>query len=70
MNAASLENSDRLARVHELLLKGGEYTTLDIIMNARVCAVNSIISELRQNGVKIKCERRGPYWFYRIDHES
>ena len=67
MKAASLERSDRLSRVHELLLQGGEFSTLDIIKQANVCAVNSIVSELRQNGYDISCERRGEKWFYRME---
>ncbi len=50
MNAANLTKSDRLQRVFKLLSGGGEFTTLEIIQKAGVCAVNSIISELRQNG--------------------
>ena len=67
MNAAALENSDRLQRVYKLLSMGGEYTTLDIIQRAGVCAVNSIISELRANGHDINCERRSNKWFYRMN---
>jgi len=67
MNAASIENSDRLNRVLELLSQGGEFTTLDIIKQANVCAVNSIISELRQNGFDIDCQRRGDKWFYKLE---
>lgn len=66
MNAATLDTSDRLQRVYKLLSKGGEYTTLDIIQKAGVCAVNSIISELRQNGYEIDCQRRSNKWFYRM----
>ena len=66
MNAAALDNSDRLQRVFKLLSKGGEYTTLDIIQKAGVCAVNSIISELRANGHNIDCQRRANKWFYRM----
>ena len=66
MNAATLEKSDRLQRVFNLLSKGGEYTTLDIIKKAGVCAVNSIISELRENGYQITCQRRANKWFYRM----
>lgn len=66
MNAATLDTSDRLQRVYKLLSKGGEYTTLDIIQKAGVCAVNSIISELRANGYDIKCQRRANKWFYRM----
>ena len=66
MNAASIESSDRLNRVLDLLSQGGECTTLDIIIKANVCAVNSIISELRQNGFDIACQRRGEKWFYKL----
>jgi predicted transcriptional regulator len=66
MNAANIEKSDRLQRVLTLLKRGGEYTTLEIIQNAGVCAVNSIISELRQNGYQINCQRRADKWFYRM----
>jgi len=67
MNAASIESSDRLNRVLDLLSQGGEFTTLDIIKKANVCAVNSIISELRQNGFDIACQRRGEKWFYKLE---
>jgi len=66
MNAANLEKSDRLKRVLKLLSGGGEFTTLEIIQKAGVCAVNSIISELRQNGYQIDCQRRNDKWFYRM----
>lgn len=65
MNAAKLENSVRLSRVSSLLKSGREYSTLDIIKRAGVCAVNSIISELRQNGEEIRCQRRGNVWYYK-----
>lgn len=58
MNAAKLEKSDRLQRVYELLKQGGEYSTMDIVQHAHVCAVNSIISELRQNGVAVQSKVR------------
>ena len=67
MNAASIESSERLNRVLDLLSLGGEFTTLDIIKNANVCAVNSIVAELRQNGFDINCQRRGEKWFYRLE---
>jgi hypothetical protein len=66
MNAANLTKSDRLQRVFNLLSGGGEFTTLEIIQKAGVCAVNSIISELRQNGYQIDCQRRNDKWFYRM----
>jgi hypothetical protein len=66
MHAASIDKSDRLARVYKLLSQGGEFSTLDIVTGAQVCAVNSIIAELRQNGFDIDCHRRGDKWFYRL----
>ena len=65
MNAAPLESSKRLQRVSKLLATGREYSTLDISINAQVCAVNSIIAELRANGQRIVCQRRGDVWWYR-----
>ncbi len=72
MHAASLNSSPRLQRVHDLLLNGREYSTLEIVQGAQVCAVNSIIAELRANGLTITCrqivspagERR---WLYRME---
>ena len=70
MKAAKLANSSRLKRVHDFLADGKEHTTLDIIDNTRVCAVNSIIGELRVNGAVIECRRaqgpNGPIWNYRM----
>jgi hypothetical protein len=66
MNAASIEKSERLGRVLDLLSQGGDFSTLDIIKQANVCAVNSIVAELRQNGFDINCQRRGDKWFYRL----
>ena len=67
MNAANIEKSARLGRVLDLLSQGGEFTTLDIIKQASVCAVNSIVAELRCNGFEINCQRRGDKWFYRLE---
>jgi hypothetical protein len=64
MHAARIEKSERLGRVLDLLSQGGEFSTLDIIRQANVCAVNSIVAELRQNGFAIDCQRRGDKWFY------
>lgn len=68
MRAAKIENSKRLQRVYSALKsrKNG-MTTMQIIERAGVCAVNSIISELRCNGVAIKCRREGNAWRYTLD---
>lgn len=64
MNAAKFENSQRLQRVARVLKNGKPHTTMEIIIKAQVCAVNSIISELRANGWVIHCKRQGNVWTY------
>lgn len=64
MNSAKLEKSSRLQRVLKVLNDGNRHTTRDIIRKASVCAVSSIVSELRTNGIKIDCERNGLKWSY------
>ena len=70
MHAASLERSARLRRVRDLLADGREHSTLDIVREAQVCAVNSIVAELRANGLDITCRqerrREGTVWLYRM----
>jgi biotin operon repressor len=67
MRAASIERSERLQRVLWLLLDGNWHSTLDIIRRADVCAVNSCISELRANGLRIECRCLGQGRFeYRL----
>jgi len=66
MNAAKLENSERLQRVKEYLMDNKPHSTREIIQNAFVCAVNSIVSELRENGYNIVCSRQGNTWLYRM----
>lgn len=71
MAHANLFTSKRLQRVLLLISDGKEHSTLDIAINARVCAVNSAISELRVgNGIKINCRCVGSgedrVFYYRI----
>lgn len=66
MHSADIEKSDRLQRVDKMLMSGEEYSTRDIVFGAHVCAVNTIISELRDNGRDITCQRRGRYWYYQM----
>lgn len=65
MKAASLKNSERLQRVAQFLDDGRERSTMEIIQECNVCAVNSIIAELRDNGLIIHCRREGDSWYYR-----
>lgn len=56
MHSAKVSKSDRLKRVLRVLRKGGAYSTWQISRKAKVCAVNSCISELRENGYRIGCK--------------
>ena len=70
MKAARLDRSDRLQRVLDALADGGDHSTRDLIIEAEVCAVNSCVAELRDQGHAIECRRdRGasaPVWLYRL----
>ena len=67
MNAAKLSKSDRLSRVATLLRKARKpLSTRDIVISANVMAVSAVISELRQNGMAIDCNRVGDVWYYRM----
>ena len=66
MNYAKLDKSERLKRAFKLLSDKGLHSTRDIIRKAHVCAVNSVIAELRKNKKKIICKRVGNVWLYRM----
>jgi len=67
MNNAKLSKSPRLQRVFKVLLDGNEHSTRDLIRRAAVCAVNSIVAELRENGINVTCERKKAIWYYRLE---
>lgn len=66
MNAASLAKSERLQRVKDFLSDRRPHSTLEIVKKAKVCAVSSIVSELRANGCRIECQRKADRWYYRM----
>ena len=68
MHSAILAKSTRLQRVYKLLKDGKPHTTRDIIRKASVCAVNSVVAELRSNGVNIACQREGDVWRYWLEN--
>ena len=68
MHYARLANSPRQQRVLKLLSDGQEHTTRDIVLRANVCAVNSIISELRCNGINVACRQERRIYNYRLGH--
>ena len=74
MHAAKIEDSPRLQKVLNYLRYHGVRTTLEIIQGCGVCAVNSIIAELRANGFTIDCQvvkgQRGVYQYRLIEGEQ
>jgi len=69
MHFATLEKSQRLQRVLAVLRDGKTHTTRDLILKAQVCAVNSIVAEIRANGIHVDCRRSGDVWWYCIASE-
>ena len=65
---AKVEESERLQRVLRLLYDGRWHGTREIVQAADVCAVNSIITELRRNGYEIltRCAGRGRYEYQMV----
>ena len=68
LHAARLDRSDRLRRVLRLLSDCREHSTRDIVRGADVCAVNSIVSELRANGIAVSCRVENKIYYYRLGH--
>ncbi len=58
-HAADPARSERLRRVLNVLRGGTWAGTWEISRDALVCAVNSIIHELRANGLDIECRCKG-----------
>lgn len=58
IKAAKLADSDRLQRALRLLIAERHrwLTTRTILRRANVCAVNTVIAELRENGAEIECK--------------
>lgn len=66
MNYAKLEKSERLQRVMAVLKDRQPHSTYEIQNLAMVCAVGSSVSELRQQGYGIKCDRVNGHFEYRL----
>lgn len=59
MHAARLATSPRLRRALWALREAkGEISTFELSRRAMICAVNSVIAELRANGCEIACAQR------------
>ena len=60
MNQANIKTSQRLRRALAALKAAPEgLTTRQLIQRAKVCAVNSVASELRANGIRVDCLNEG-----------
>lgn len=59
MNAARVKTSRRLQRTLRVLREAGSagLTTRQLMRRANICAVNSVIAELRVNGCEITTRR-------------
>lgn len=68
MHFAKITKSERLKKVLSLLKRGGRYSTFQIIEACKVCAVNSIIAELRCNGYNINCYRSKGVFEYELQN--
>ena len=71
MHAARLATSPRLQAVRAALSDGAEHSTLDLVHETGVLAINSTVSELRANGFVIHCRQGkapggGRIWLYRL----
>ena len=59
MRFARLHKSDRLQRALAVLkAAGGEISTYELSRKADICAVNSVVAELRENGAVIDCRQQ------------
>jgi hypothetical protein len=68
-HAASIESSERLQKVLDVLQDRQWHSTLDIMQRTFLCAVGSAVSELRANGIEVECRcaGKGRYEYRLID---
>lgn len=60
------ENSDILKRIISVLSDGKRHSTMDIALEAKVCAVSTHISALRGNNFDITTTREGKIYWYQL----
>ena len=70
MHFADISSSTRLQRILKVLQKGGKFTTRDLIRKSGQCAINSIVSEIRANGIAVECERVKNRWYYWLSENA
>jgi hypothetical protein len=69
MRFAKIERSQRLQRTLKALQSARELSTLELIHQANIVAVNSAISEQRRNGYSISCRSVDRVYYYRLGEE-
>lgn len=66
MNYARYATSARLQRLLLFLADGKPHTTRQIGLGADICAVNSAIDELRENGFDVPCIKKSRPAIYQL----
>ena len=66
MNHARFETSDRLQKTLEYLIDGKPRSTREIMHGADICAVNSAVDELRENGFDVPCIKKSRPAIYQL----
>lgn len=70
MNSAKLDTSERLQRVYNVLKDGRKHSTMDLIQKSGRRAINSIVAELRDNGIPVDCQRKGVAWYCQLEDKK
>jgi len=69
-HAANLKTSARLQKVLNVLMDRRWHSTLEIMQRTYLCAVGSAVSEIRANGIDVKCRCVGHGRYeYRLSSE-
>lgn len=62
----NIETNEDLQRAHKLLSDGKWHSTRAVIRGAHVCAVNTVVDELRKNGFDIQHRQVSTRHEYRL----
>jgi len=67
MHKASMKSS-RLINVLRILVDGRPHESYELAYKAKQAAISATISELRANGIDIRCYRRNGRYHYQLMH--
>lgn len=70
IKAANLRTSERLKAVLKFMSDGKEHSTREISRGCEVEAVNTVISELRDNGCRISGRWIHRRFYYRLERRA